>query len=387
MKVTILTPTFNDEISIKETIKSIANQTFTDWQWVVVNDGSTDNTEEVINKTIIEFGIESKCKYIYQENSDQLNAIIHGLSYVEGEYIFILHSDDLLPSNLFLEKCISVMEQSPEIDGIFGDLEIINERGETIGVQKVNQYSNDEEKRALMLLWLGRNLYSDVAFHKTQVYKDQVHQNYLNWNIPLWIDANADKIRSLNYKNIDWPILKYRVHENNYINNKIGKMNVINGELRTAVLLMRYYNIKFFRLQYFLFRVLNKLNIEYSPWYSKNETKNKYKIIKFIVDKRYPNGLDDNIFIESILKFYEIDSDRELFIDATTIPQTIYYGKDIRLFNNRLINNSLEQFYYWFMDEMKKGFGSIIVADEYVEEKLSVILKFFCIYNIKIRRQ
>ena len=236
MKVSIVTPTYNDASSIEETLQSLVTQTYKNWEWIVIDDGSTDDTKDQLKKLIDQYKIGNQCKYIYQENADQLNAIIHGLEYITGEYVFSLHSDDLLPSDDFLEKAVKTMQDNPEIDGLFGDLILINEKSEVIGCQKVLKYHVDKSVPALMLLWLGRNLYSDVAFHKTEIYKTAVLDNYLKWNMPLWLDVRNDTIQMLNYRSVSFPMLKYRLHEGNYINNELGKMNVINGELRTCLL-------------------------------------------------------------------------------------------------------------------------------------------------------
>ena len=180
-KISVITPTFNDGESISETMQSILSQTYNNWEWIVVNDGSTDNTENIIQELFKEYNISEKSKYIYQENSDQLNAIINGLNYVTGDYIFILHSDDLLPSEQFFERCISMMKSNPKIDGIFGNLILIDERSSEKGLQVVRKYRRSQNEIARLLLWLGRNTYSDIAFHKRDAYICSVKDNYLTW--------------------------------------------------------------------------------------------------------------------------------------------------------------------------------------------------------------
>ena len=98
MKVTVLTPSYNDGISITKTLDSLLSQTYTDWESIIIDDGSTDDTKNIVEKYKKDHNVENKIKYIYQENQDQLNAILNGIQYVTGDYIFTLHSDDLLPS-------------------------------------------------------------------------------------------------------------------------------------------------------------------------------------------------------------------------------------------------------------------------------------------------
>ena len=384
-KISVLTPTYNDSASIEETLQSLLNQTYQNWEWIVINDGSTDDTEAHIAGLIRKYGISKKCRYIYQENADQLNALIRGLEFATGDYVFTLHSDDLLPEEDFFKKCIEEMEKHPDADGSFGDLLLIDEHTEIVGRQKVNEYSIRKDTPALMLLWLGRNLYSDVAFHRASVYRDAVKDNYLTWNMPLWIDLRDGNIKMLNYMSVPFPVLKYRVHEGNYINNELGRMNVINGELRTAVELMKHYSIPAYRHQYLMYRIMNKLfpRWKFRVRYSKKATEEPYKIISFIIQKRYPEGVKDNIFLSSLLGFYGSDSEREV-----TLPPLgnvkVYYGKDVRLFNKLLLQNELEAFYLSFMQEMKKGFRRVIVQNEEDADKMKDIMKFLCISHTEI---
>lgn len=87
----IIIPTFNRAHLIKETILSVQNQTFTDWECIVIDDGSTDNTKEVIKELT---KIDKRIRYIYQENAERSAARNNGISNAKGEYICFLDSDD-----------------------------------------------------------------------------------------------------------------------------------------------------------------------------------------------------------------------------------------------------------------------------------------------------
>ena len=387
MRISVLTPTYNDAISIEETLGSLVEQTYTDWEWIVINDGSTDDTEEKIRELIQKYGITEKCKYISQTNADQLNALIHGTQYITGDYVFSLHSDDLLPGKDFFEKCVRVMEKHPDVDGIFGDLVIIDEHSKVTGMQKVKEYHPDKNIPPLMLLWLGRNLYSDVAFHRASVYKNEVLKNYLTWNIPLWLDLEQGKARMLNYMSVDFPVLKYRVHSANYANSELGLMNVINGELRTATELMKHYDIPCYKQQYFLYRLMNKLlpQREYRVKYAERETRDKYQLVSFIIGRRYPDGVSNNPFLSGILEFYRKPSERVLKMEQLPGNLTLYYGKDVRAFNRRMSEGTLDKFYISLMEEMKQGFQTVEVRNSGDRDKMKDILKFMCIGHIEVR--
>ena len=104
MKISIVMPTYNDKNSIKETLDSVLRQTYTNWELIIINDGSIDDSENIIKSYIEKNNCSDKIKYNYQNNQDQLNAILNGIKYISGDYVYILHSDDLLPTDDFLKS-------------------------------------------------------------------------------------------------------------------------------------------------------------------------------------------------------------------------------------------------------------------------------------------
>lgn len=94
MTITILTPTYNREEGIKTLWKALQNQTVKDFEWLVVDDGSTDNTRGLIKQlqTESDFSI----RYIYKDNGGKHTALNRGIDSSESELIFIVDSDDLV---------------------------------------------------------------------------------------------------------------------------------------------------------------------------------------------------------------------------------------------------------------------------------------------------
>ena len=108
-KISILLPTYNDANYIERTLDSVKEQTYKNWELLICDDGSKDNTKEVVEKYIKNNSLEEKIKYYYQDNADQLNAIINILQYATGQYAYILHSDDLLNDKETLQNCINFL--------------------------------------------------------------------------------------------------------------------------------------------------------------------------------------------------------------------------------------------------------------------------------------
>lgn len=110
-KVSIVIPSYNRAEFLSMTLDSILAQTFTDFEIVFIDDGSTDNTEEILQNYIKR---DSRIKYHKQENSERAVARSHGLSLASGKYVCLVDSDDLwYPEKL--EKQLLIMENDPEI--------------------------------------------------------------------------------------------------------------------------------------------------------------------------------------------------------------------------------------------------------------------------------
>ena len=98
IKCSIVTPTYNRAKTLKRLFKSLISQTNKSFEWIVIDDGSTDNTRALINQFMIE-NTGFKIKYLYQKNGGKHRAINSSFDLVEGEYFFIVDSDDILPYN------------------------------------------------------------------------------------------------------------------------------------------------------------------------------------------------------------------------------------------------------------------------------------------------
>lgn len=87
---TIITPTYNRAYLIERTINSILAQTYNDWEYIIIDDGSTDNTEEVVQKYLN----DSRIRYIKKENTGAAHSRNVSALYAKGEYVVFLDSDD-----------------------------------------------------------------------------------------------------------------------------------------------------------------------------------------------------------------------------------------------------------------------------------------------------
>lgn len=112
MLLSIIIPAFNCEKSIKHTVDSIISSGLTDYEIVIVNDGSTDNTALVCNRLCSQY---SFIKYSEQENSGVSVARNRGISIATGEYILFFDADDTAEKNGFSECVDIIKSENPDI--------------------------------------------------------------------------------------------------------------------------------------------------------------------------------------------------------------------------------------------------------------------------------
>lgn len=117
MLITVFTPTYNRAHLLPRLYESLFKQAFKDFEWVIVDDGSVDDTKEVVDKFLVhsfQFLDDSDkalfpIRYFYQENGGKHRAINRGVKEAKGELFFIADSDDILPSNA-LETVVGIYQ-------------------------------------------------------------------------------------------------------------------------------------------------------------------------------------------------------------------------------------------------------------------------------------
>lgn len=107
-KVSVIIPTYNRSNLVRECIDSVLKQSFADFELLVIDDGSTDDTASVIQKIS-----DTRLEYVYKENAGPSSARNLALVRAQGQYIAFLDSDDLWPEN-FLEVMVSNLENNPD---------------------------------------------------------------------------------------------------------------------------------------------------------------------------------------------------------------------------------------------------------------------------------
>jgi len=99
--VSIITPCYNGSKYIAETIDAVRRQSYVDWEMIIVDDGSKDDSAKIIKKYVNK---DKRIKYIYQENSGSAAARNNGIRNANGRYIVLLDADDVWDDNFLVEQ-------------------------------------------------------------------------------------------------------------------------------------------------------------------------------------------------------------------------------------------------------------------------------------------
>lgn len=148
--VSVLTPAYNSGKYINRLLESILQQTYPEIEMFVIDDGSTDNSKEVIDRYIPLFKEKGyTLNYVYQENSGQSVAINNGLKFVSGDYLVWPDSDDYYATDDAIERMVNRLESAPsEFAMVRVQERLIKENtNETICIKGV--YANEEEPSSL----------------------------------------------------------------------------------------------------------------------------------------------------------------------------------------------------------------------------------------------
>ena len=112
-RVSVVIPAYNHGAWIEETLEAVVRQTFTEWEAIVVDDGSTDDTGEVARR------FAPRVRYVRQENAGVSAARNNGLAKTTGRYVTFLDSDDLFRPN-GLEVLVAALDRDPSLGMVYG---------------------------------------------------------------------------------------------------------------------------------------------------------------------------------------------------------------------------------------------------------------------------
>lgn len=379
VKISVLIPAYNSAKTIVEALESIKNQTYQNWEIILINDGSQDETEEILRRYL--GNTKLSLKYTKQTHHNYFKAIRHGLKYASGEIIFVLDADKILfNQNVFYRAVSTILGE--KCDGMFVGIRAMYQRLKDGKFHLVRPYYRNEVSLIKTALGLGKNIYTNYAFWRREIFETSVYENYLINGMPVWY--NAENNLGLRVVNGNFVGLKYRVSKKANLGDNPLKQNnsktlfELSTNLRTLHHIVSRINVPAYSTQATLYNLINRLHIAslYPSIFKQGQT--SLKGITPLVTKNIKNSELNNIYLKTIVDFSNnFDPQKTAKI---TIPKgtKIYWGTEIEEFSKKLSKNTLDQFYYDFMKIIGQG-TTIYEIKKDDQKKLEQILEFFTI--------
>jgi len=201
-KVTVYIPTYNYGEYVEKAIQSVLNQTIEDWELIVINDGSMDNTSEILRN----YESHSKIRIIEQENKGLTVSNNIALRLSEGKYVMRLDADDYLDENAILVLS-NIMDGNPEVGLVYPDYYIVDEDGEILEI--VRRKKIGEEVELLDLPAHGAcTMFRKECLIRISGYEESIDRQD---GYDIWLKFN----RLFKPSNVNVPLFYYRQHRGN----------------------------------------------------------------------------------------------------------------------------------------------------------------------------
>lgn len=217
----IIIPCYNVEEYISSTINSVLEQTYNNWELILVNDGSTDNTIKILERYNKKY---ERITVIEQDNNGVSSARNIGLEMAKGEYIYFLDGDDIIESNLFTQAK-KAFEKNKEIDIFSFGFNIVNNEKEVMESYSFEKYNADLfSSNEFMKLYLNKKIRQHICSFiiKKKILID--NQISFSENISYGEDQEF-QIKSIHHSNIifykSFPFFNYLNRSDSAVNKKI----------------------------------------------------------------------------------------------------------------------------------------------------------------------
>lgn len=220
MKISIVTASYNYQDYIKETIQSVLDQTYKDWEFIIVDDCSTDNSVEVIKS----YKDDRIKLFVNEKNLGLKETLKFGIKQASGDWVAILESDDILKQD-YLEKKYEVIKRNPNVAVIFNDVELFGDENRV----KNTTPTIIETSNLLQNKIYPCNIFDDlVDFNRVLTFSAVMlnRQKFLECNLNTPMDKLFDwwlflhLARKYDFYYIPEKLTKWRLHSGSYISYK-----------------------------------------------------------------------------------------------------------------------------------------------------------------------
>ena len=228
-KVSIVIPVYNSEIFLKESMDSILNQSYKNIEVIVVNDGSTDNSQQILEE------YSNKITVINQKNSGLASALITGIKHSSGKWFKWFSPDDIM-FHYTIETLVNEAEKYSDTI-IYSNWEVIDEKScrlRSFQESNYNELSNFEYNVRLLdrqLINVNTTLIPSSLFEKCSIRE---------LDDPVAIDydffLNAALLFNIKFHLVQKPLVKYRIHTKQLSHKNISKTLEYISQIKDEIL-------------------------------------------------------------------------------------------------------------------------------------------------------
>lgn len=311
-RITVLMSVYNAEMYLDECLKSILNQTYSNFNLFIIDDSSTDSSLEIINS----YSDERICLTQNEVNIGLTNSLNNAVKDITTEFIARMDADDVCLENRLLKQ-LNFLDKNIDCGMVGSSAYKINNSSQHIGEILVPNENLKEQ-----LFFNNTFIHSSIMI-RTDVVKKYLYNDKLKYaqDYYLWIKI----AQSYNIANIKEKLIKYRIHEESVsINNNKEQINcvlpTINHQLKLLGIVNEYWRNKYtnVHVNYFI-RVNKNLSFKSKIWViyyfrlllklnSKNKSFNKYfdyKLIGLINNEKEEIIYSIKMFLKiKLIKFY-----------------------------------------------------------------------------------
>ena len=188
MKISIITATFNSGKTVRDTFVSVLNQTYNDYELIVVDGGSKDDTVDILRHYELIFN--GRMKWISEPDRGIYDAMNKGIAMATGDVVGILNSDDFYTSNGILRK-VAITMQDKNIDAVYGDVHYVHDND----LRKCVRYYSSKPFRRV---WMR---FGFMPAHPSFYCRREVYEKYGTFDLSYKVAADFECLLRLIFVN------------------------------------------------------------------------------------------------------------------------------------------------------------------------------------------
>lgn len=184
MKISIITATWNSASTIQDTLKSVLSQDFTNYEHIIIDGDSSDDTLKILQQYAPKYN--GRLKVVSERDNGIYDAMNKGINLATGEIVGILNSDDFYSSPFILQQ---VVEAIQDVDAVYGDVHYVDQIDTT---KTVRSYSSRSFRRWKMKLGF-------MPAHPSFYCRRSVYQTYGFFDLSFHVAADFEQLLRLIY--------------------------------------------------------------------------------------------------------------------------------------------------------------------------------------------